>query len=101
MAAALEKGRTVTIRPDATEAEVEALLLGLEPDTRGPLVRFKLCMVPEKLRQQAAERICRRLGDEGGWEALQLAIEVRRRAMFPSDQTYRVSREAWEKVMSA
>lgn len=94
------EGRSVTIRPEATEKEVEALLLGLAPpDLTGALVRFKLCAVPEKLRLQAADRILRRLGDEGGWEALKLAVEVKRRAMFPSDETYRVSREAWEKVM--
>lgn len=95
------EGRTVTIRPEATEAEVERLLLGLAPVLVGPIVGFKLCMVPEKKRRQAADRIIRRLGDEGGWDALQLAVEVKRRAIFPSDQTYWIGREAWDSVMSA
>lgn len=102
MSVRTDPGRRLTIRPGQTIEEALAVAVGIlpEPELRGAIVGFKLAVVPEKLRRQAADRICRRLADEGGWVALELAVEIKRRAMFPSDETYWIGREAFEAVMA-
>lgn len=78
---------------------------------------FYLEEISEELRVSAAKVVCRRAADDlqrdrdverpssraatpgERLQALDLSIEAVRKAMFPSSRVYRVSLEAWEKVV--